>query len=562
MLLCYCNIIQEILLLASLFIEEQLSKRYSMENSSDANSSDKDKKMKNSFESSEDTKEKKDTKKSNKKTPSLFKLISGENQENKPEKNNKSGDEEFSLINMIMQKNQKESKDIDNPENDTKEDLAIESSEGSNAEITSENSEELTGDEKADLANEYIDVSLSQVETELRNSEPDSKQEAESNASKQYLERLKNSISIEEEVNDELPVKVADRVIEENTTGSLEQNKNYINEPEVPIEDLNNEVLEPEISIRDEQNSEINEPVNTGNVTDNILNQTSRIENQPNEARLPMQSSEQLEISINRRRAGDFLIGGIIGYVIGKRRGEKLTERKLNPVKEKLEKQVVDLQNKITEQEIRVRNLASENYEQKVSFVSKVKAIESDSKQAEDNINKQESVVNKETPDITEKKVNVEKSLNPKAVEILSLPILLEMSEDIKIDNKSLRYLFESGNIDQKQLREIIKKYLSGERIDNQIPVNYEVENQENFEKLTSGKSTQSKNGAVNQNNNIQAQNNTNNQDFLSTDEGQSNSIENSEKDIQQSSIKTKNTILLTIVLAVAVAIILILSFT
>ncbi len=530
-----------------------------MENNSDGNSSDKDKKMKESFESSEDSNEKKKTKKSDKKTPSIFKIITGEGDEQKPEKNSKSSDEEFSLINMIMQKNQKETNELDKSENEINENQAVDVSEKNNEESILENNENLTDSEKVDLANEYIDVSLSQVEAEIKNSEPDSKQEAKSNASKQYLESLKDSISISDEVTNELPEEVADRVIEDNSS----EHTDIDDEVSIFDEDTESNTFEPEFG-NDDSQSNVEAPLSTPNEVENS-NYTPDLTNNRLSSREVTQSEdsrEQLEINVNRRRAGDFLIGGLIGYVIGKRRGEKLTEKKLNPIKEKLEKQVIEMQNKITEQEMRVRNLASENYDQKVSFASKVKAIESEKQKIKESSNKLDQEINKEASNKTEKIEVAEKQPNPRTVEILSLTVLLEMSESIKIENKSLRFLFESGEINQKQLREIIRKHLNGEKIDDQLPEKYEINKQDNIETLTSTKSNRIKEYTEyqNENNNQSIQNKQ--EQYPHEFEDGSRNAEKEEKITHEKPLQITHTLLFTVILAIVVAIILIAFFT
>lgn len=54
------------------------------------------------------------------------------------------------------------------------------------------------------------------------------------------------------------------------------------------------------------------------------------------------------------------LVGGIVGYLIGRRRGRIKSEKKLLPIQKKLEKQVVDLQWQLQEKESKIRKVAIE----------------------------------------------------------------------------------------------------------------------------------------------------------------------------------------------------------
>jgi hypothetical protein len=59
-------------------------------------------------------------------------------------------------------------------------------------------------------------------------------------------------------------------------------------------------------------------------------------------------------------RAGDMLVGGVVGYLIGRRRGRIRAEERLVPIQQKLEHEVKDMQQKIGLHETRIRTLTSE----------------------------------------------------------------------------------------------------------------------------------------------------------------------------------------------------------
>jgi hypothetical protein len=56
-----------------------------------------------------------------------------------------------------------------------------------------------------------------------------------------------------------------------------------------------------------------------------------------------------------RRRSGDLLLGGIVGYMIGRRGGRKRTEARLEPEIKKRDAQLEDLKTKLEESEVAVR---------------------------------------------------------------------------------------------------------------------------------------------------------------------------------------------------------------
>ncbi|HSH18782.1 MAG TPA: hypothetical protein VK978_05360 [Candidatus Saccharimonadales bacterium] len=71
-------------------------------------------------------------------------------------------------------------------------------------------------------------------------------------------------------------------------------------------------------------------------------------------------AEQQLYINERAAVARGLVVGGVIGYLIGKRRGRIKTERKLAPVQEKLKAQVESLTYAVAQKEQRVRTLAAE----------------------------------------------------------------------------------------------------------------------------------------------------------------------------------------------------------
>ncbi|HET6924557.1 MAG TPA: hypothetical protein VFH39_01870, partial [Candidatus Saccharimonadales bacterium] len=65
-----------------------------------------------------------------------------------------------------------------------------------------------------------------------------------------------------------------------------------------------------------------------------------------------------------RAETRGLLIGGLVGYFIGRRRGRIKTEKRLLPVQEKLEKQVKTLHETIADKEFQIRQLAARRHVQ------------------------------------------------------------------------------------------------------------------------------------------------------------------------------------------------------
>lgn len=72
------------------------------------------------------------------------------------------------------------------------------------------------------------------------------------------------------------------------------------------------------------------------------------------------QSPSEISGETRYRRGADMLVGGIVGYLIGRRRGRIKTEQRLEPIQKSLEKKVTDFQEKLIISEEKVGKLASD----------------------------------------------------------------------------------------------------------------------------------------------------------------------------------------------------------
>lgn len=191
------------------------------------------------------------------------------------------------------------------------------------------------------------------------------------------------------------------------------------------------------------------------------------------------------EAAVPRERVGRYvLVGGIVGYLIGRRRGRIKTEKKLLPIQHKLEKQVTDLQQKIILREEKIRKITREQTtthpEVSVRLIDRMQELQ----QLKNikNKNTVEVISEYKRPEkigkfaiITEQsKANSNSSHSEriKSVEQMPLNELLLFAENIKVYDTNLAKLFETNRLNDEGLRRIIKAYLSGERFEHIIQSN------------------------------------------------------------------------------------------
>lgn len=180
------------------------------------------------------------------------------------------------------------------------------------------------------------------------------------------------------------------------------------------------------------------------------------------------------------------LFGGIIGYLIGRRRGRIKTEKKLLPVQKKLEKEVIALQFDLQEKEKKIRRVAAEKVKQHGPTVIEVfkkptvekqpevrqKAPEAQrlhvSERAPEHLgsmlikSEAKPASEREKPSI-EKKPDIEpEQYSDRRVETLNREELLKLSEKIVVEGSSLRTIYENHLIGERGLRRLVNEYMRG----------------------------------------------------------------------------------------------------
>jgi hypothetical protein len=194
------------------------------------------------------------------------------------------------------------------------------------------------------------------------------------------------------------------------------------------------------------------------------------------------------------------LFGGIIGYLIGRRRGRIKTEKKLLPIQKKLEKQVGNLQWELQQKEAKIRRAAAEQIapvvvaERPTPVVEAVKAAEQPVERrrapeahklhggpaAPEQIGhmliaaeaapvglRAEKASAEPVPTLKAAAEKVDQSkperiATERRVETMNRTELLNLSEKIVVEGSSLRQIYETHLLGERGLRRLVAEHLQG----------------------------------------------------------------------------------------------------
>lgn len=335
-----------------------------MEDNKTGSSSDRDKKMMGSFESYADKVESnKKKKKAKEGLPKLPPLFESPSESAKVE----AKDDPFAFL-RPAEKPEKTEKSVEPEQAEAQEDLG-------------QAPEELADDEVQMVVEQYVDARTEQLKEELTQVETDSPEEAGILADVALLETIRDKADqqevIDEAVLDEsLAETVDDLGLEEAMEDALEDTleddeddpalaatSSATNPPPVPPIPPRPPVIPPTPPtlpippippippLPPIPPIPPGPPLNPNLPTPgpNVLPPSPNV-----------QASNPNTAPDRHNRGGDILLGGVLGYLLGRRRGRIKTEERLLPVQEKLEEKVRDLHSKVAEREDKIRALAAE----------------------------------------------------------------------------------------------------------------------------------------------------------------------------------------------------------
>ena len=172
-------------------------------------------------------------------------------------------------------------------------------------------------------------------------------------------------------------------------------------------------------------------------------------------------------MAVAEQQAGarGFIVGGILGYLIGRRRGRIRTEKRLMPVQQKLEKEVKNLQLQLAARETAVRTLAFERLpEQRRREIAPAELPNSrlglEKPARIERLGK--AVVSAEAP----REVKPElRNIRSEHVKDMGRNELLLLSEKVIVEGATLRQIYEQHLIGERGLRHLVSEYLQGKDI-------------------------------------------------------------------------------------------------
>ncbi len=377
--------------------------------------------------------ETKDVKDSKDKTLSFFeKLIKGDVKAEKPDA------EAPKRLFELFDTDKKEDEKTEQPKEELVE--TAEAGEGVEAPL-----EELAEDEKQQVAEQYVEARAVEVDQELTRTPENTLEATAIQANASLLEHIQDKLHGDAPVTAEmLDQAVAD------TLHDLQIEDVPAEAPaELAADDI--ELVAPEVI----------ESLSAGGYHEEPLAILPPVEMVPSEPTPEQASAKPAEPEIvtvprRRREAANLLIGGTLGYMLGRRRGRLRTEAALVPVQEKLTKQVKDLHEQIAVREEKIRKLS---YEQALQNMPQVQ-LEQPIVRAEKPMERIGNLV------ATERLAQFKAAERRKSPDVMTLSDLLVAAKGIKIEQSTAAKMYEAGRLNQEDLRQLVRAQARGEKLE------------------------------------------------------------------------------------------------
>lgn len=199
---------------------------------------------------------------------------------------------------------------------------------------------------------------------------------------------------------------------------------------------------------------------------------------------------------------GAALLGGLVGYLIGRRRGRIKTERKLKPIQKKLERRVAAVERDIAFKEAHIRKMArrQSREQQRSQYVEQSTRRDQQRPEAPEANQLHGKKVSPERigrvvvtagdklrkRTETAKPEKIEKSQPPKPVdkriETMNRAELLDLSNKVPIENTTLRQVYETHLVGEQGLRRLMSEYTRGGDVQKALRAEL-VEHEMDFER-------------------------------------------------------------------------------
>ena len=325
---------------------------------------------------------------------------------------------------------------------------------------------ELTSDEATEALGRMADARELEVgAAELSGAEDDAAETAEAVAAVELLQHVK-----EEAKNEEGSVEAALRSAEERTILVLGLAETASPEPEeqaLPVANetvlLSDEPGETEIAFFARETHEDTE-------------KKSSVGDVPVEKNTDASARTEY-VYYESNAAGAMLLGGIVGYLVGKRRGRVKTEKRLAPIQKKLEREVRDIHEQLVDSEMRIRRMAAEKVRtphrierpnrgslppERVQPARSESRLDLQKPAPAERLGKVLVRAEAAGPNETNPKL---RDITPERVRMMNRRELLKVAEKIIIEGSSLRQVYESHLVGERGLRRLITEHLRGKDI-------------------------------------------------------------------------------------------------